>query len=99
VSIIDIVLELEREDVTAEDVNEVFQKAAAGTYKGYIDTNDDELVSVDFRGNENTAIVDLPLTLAMDGGMVKIVAWYDNEWGYSRRIVDMVRFLAEKGWN
>ena len=94
VSIIDIVLELKEKGVTAEDVNATLKKAAEGAYKGIITTNEDELVSVDYRGNEHTAIIDIPLTLTMDGGMVKIVAWYDNEWGYARRIVDMVRFLA-----
>ena len=94
VSIIDIVLELKEKGVTAEDVNATLKKAAGGAYKGIITTNEDELVSVDYRGNEHTAIIDTPLTLTMDGGMVKIVAWYDNEWGYARRIVDMVRFLA-----
>lgn len=95
VSIIDIVLELKKKDITADEVNKAFEEAAAGEYKGIIATNDDELVSVDYRGNEHTAVIDTPLTLTMAGGMVKIIAWYDNEWGYSRRIVDMIRFLAE----
>lgn len=97
VSIIDIVLELKKKDIMADEVNKAFEEAAAGEYKGIIATNDDELVSVDYRGNEHTAVIDTPLTLTMAGGMVKIIAWYDNEWGYSRRIVDMIRFLAEKG--
>lgn len=97
VSIIDIVLELKKKDITADEVNKAFEEAAAGDYKGIIATNDDELVSVDYRGNEHTAVIDTPLTLTMAGGMVKIIAWYDNEWGYSRRIIDMIRFLAEKG--
>lgn len=95
VSIIDIVLELKKKDITADELNKAFEEAAAGDYKGIITTNDDELVSVDYRGNEHTAVIDTPLTLTMAGGMVKIIAWYDNEWGYSRRIVDMIRFLAE----
>ena len=97
VSIIDIVLELKKKDITADEINKTFEEAAAGDYKGIITTNDDELVSVDYRGNEHTAVIDTPLTLTMAGGMVKIIAWYDNEWGYSRRIIDMIRFLAEKG--
>ena len=97
VSIIDIVLELKKKDITADEVNKAFEEAAAGDYKGIIATNDDELVSVDYRGNEHTAVIDTPLTLTMAGSMVKIIAWYDNEWGYSRRIIDMIRFLAEKG--
>ena len=94
VSIIDIVLELKKKDITADELNKAFEEAAAGDYKGIITTNDDELVSVDY---EHTAVIDTPLTLTMAGGMVKIIAWYDNEWGYSRRIIDMIRFLAEKG--
>ena len=97
VSIIDIVLELKKKDITADELNKAFEEAAAGDYKGIITTNDDELVSVDYRGNEHTAVIDTPLTLTMAGGMVKIIAWYDNEWGYPRRIIDMIRFLAEKG--
>jgi glyceraldehyde 3-phosphate dehydrogenase len=96
VSIVDIVLELDKA-VELDALNNTFKEAAAGKYKGIIDWNDDELVSVDFRGNENTIIVDLPLNMVMDGNMVKIVAWYDNEWGYGRRVIDLVRFMKEKG--
>ena len=97
VSIIDIVVELNKTDITLEALNDAFKQAAAGPYHGIIDTNEDELVSVDYRGNEHTTTIDLPLNMVMDGGMVKIVAWYDNEWGYARRIVDLVRFLKAKG--
>ena len=98
VSIIDIVAELDKKDITLEELNAAFKQAAAGKYHGIIDTNEDELVSVDYRGNEHTTTIDLPLNMVMDGGMIKIVAWYDNEWGYARRIVDLVRFLASKGF-
>lgn len=97
VSIIDIVVELNKKDITLDELNAAFKQAAAGTYHGIIDTNEDELVSVDYRGNEHTTTIDLPLNMVMDGGMVKIVAWYDNEWGYARRIVDLVRFLKARG--
>lgn len=97
VSVIDIVLELATDGVTAEAVNETFKAAAAGAYKGILAVSEEELVSVDYRGNENTATIDLPLTLTMEGGMVKIVAWYDNEWGYSRRIIDLIRLLVSRG--
>ncbi len=97
VSIIDIVAELDKKDITLDELNAALKQAAAGKYYGIIDTNEDELVSVDYRGNEHTTTIDLPLNMVMDGGMVKIVAWYDNEWGYARRIVDLVRFLASKG--
>jgi len=97
VSIVDIVLELDTE-VTAEELKRTFKEAAAGPFKGIIDWTEDELVSVDFRGNENTTTIDLPLNITMEGGMVKILAWYDNEWGYARRVIDLVKFLARKGF-
>lgn len=97
VSIIDIVLELEKEDITLDELNQTFVDASQGKYKGIIDTNDEELVSVDYRGNEHMTIVDTPLNKVLDGGMVKIVSWYDNEWGYSRRVIDLIRFLIAKG--
>ena len=93
----DIVLELEDKNVTLEDLNSTFKKAAAWKYRGIIDTNEDELVSVDYRGNENTTTIDIPLNMAMDGGMVKIVSWYDNEWGYARRVVELVKYLTSQG--
>ena len=73
------------------------KKAAAWKYRGIIDTNEDELVSVDYRGNEYTTTVDIPLNMVMEGGMVKIFAWYDNEWGYARRVVEMVKYLTSQG--
>ena len=97
VSIVDIVLELEDKNVTLEDLNSTFKKAAAWKYRGIIDTNEDELVSVDYRGNENTTTIDIPLNMVMDGGMVKIVSWYDNEWGYARRVVELVKYLTSQG--
>lgn len=97
VSIIDIVVELNKKDITLEEINNTFKEAAAGKYHGIIDTNEDELVSVDYRGNEHTTTIDIPLNMVMEDGMVKVVAWYDNEWGYARRIVDLVRFLQNKG--
>lgn len=97
VSVIDMVLELDKKDITLDELNGTFRAAAAGKYRGIIDTNEDELVSVDYRGNEHTTTIDIPLNMVMKGGLVKIIAWYDNEWGYARRIVDLVRFLAGKG--
>lgn len=96
VSVVDVVLEL-KTPATKEEINETFRKAAEGKYKGLIGYSDEELVSVDFLGNENSTIIDTLLTMVMDGGMVKIIAWYDNEWGYARRVVDIVKFLAAKG--
>lgn len=90
VSLSDFVVLLKR-DVTAEEVNDVFRKAAAQPfYQGILTVSEDELVSSDFKGNSHSAIVDLPLTHVVAGNLVKVVAWYDNEWGYSNRLVELV---------
>ncbi|MBQ9019983.1 type I glyceraldehyde-3-phosphate dehydrogenase [Candidatus Saccharibacteria bacterium] len=89
VSLADITAILNR-TVTKEEVNAVFEQAAREPYyEGIVDVSNDELVSVDFRGNSHSAIVDLPLTDVVGGDMVKVVAWYDNEWGYSNRLVEL----------
>jgi glyceraldehyde 3-phosphate dehydrogenase len=80
-----------KRDVTVEEVNDVFRKAVKEPYyQGILDVTDEELVSSDFKGNSHSAIVDLPLTAVVGGNMLKVVAWYDNEWGYSNRLVEMV---------
>jgi glyceraldehyde 3-phosphate dehydrogenase len=97
VSMIDLVAELEKE-VTIEQVNAAFKTAAAsGPMKGIVDYCEEELVSVDFKGNNFSAIVDAPSTMVMGGNLVKIIAWYDNEWGYSHRLADLTAFIAKKG--
>ena len=89
VSLADITAVLRR-DVTKEEVNQVFEKSAAEPYyEGILTVTHDELVSTDFRGNSHSAIVDLPLTDVVGGNLVKVVAWYDNEWGYSNRLVEL----------
>ena len=89
VSLSDITAVLKK-DVTKEELNQVFEQAAADPYyAGILDVTHDELVSIDFRGNSHSSIVDLPLTDVVGGNMVKIVAWYDNEWGYSNRLVEL----------
>ena len=89
VSLSDITAVLERE-VTVEEINEAFEKAAKEPYyEGILAVTHDELVSMDFRGNSHSAIVDLPLTDVVAGDLVKVVAWYDNEWGYSNRLVEL----------
>ncbi len=93
VSVVDLVAELER-PAPAEAVNDAFRAAAAGVLKGILDATDEELVSVDFSGNPHSAIVDLPSTGLIDGNLVKVLAWYDNEWGYSCRIRDLIRYVA-----
>ena len=80
-----------RRDVTVEQVNEVFKKAAADSfYQGILGVSEEPLVSRDFIGNSHSGIVDLPLTKVVGGNMVKIMIWYDNEWGYSNRLVELV---------
>jgi len=89
VSLSDITAVLKR-DVTIEELNSVFEKAAKEPYyAGILDVTNEELVSIDFRGNSHSCVVDLPLTDVVGGNLVKIVAWYDNEWGYSNRLVEL----------
>lgn len=89
VSLSDITAVVKR-DVTKEEINEVFKKAAhEAYYEGILDVTEEELVSCDFRGNSHSCIVDLPLTDVVAGNLIKVVAWYDNEWGYSNRLVEL----------
>jgi len=93
VSVVDLTVELAR-TTTAAAVNDAFRAAAAGPLKGILDATDEELVSVDFNGNPHSSIVDLPSTAVIDGGLVKVLAWYDNEWGYSCRVRDLILYMA-----
>lgn len=94
VSMSDFVVVVKR-DVTAEEVNEVFKKAAGEPfYQGILAVTEEELVSSDFKGNPHSCIVDLPLTAVVGGNMLKVVAWYDNEWGYSNRLVELTADIA-----
>ncbi len=94
-SIADITALMKR-DVTAEEVNEVFRKAAKEDYyQGILDATDENLVSSDFIGNPCSSIVDLPLTAVTDGNLLRVVAWYDNEWGYSNRLVELTADVAK----
>jgi glyceraldehyde 3-phosphate dehydrogenase len=95
VSIVDLVAEIERE-TTIEDVNQAMRDAAGGSLKGILDVSDDQLVSVDFVGNPASSIVDSRSTFVIDDRLVKVVAWYDNEWGYSTRCVDLAGYVAER---
>ncbi|MBQ6396434.1 type I glyceraldehyde-3-phosphate dehydrogenase [Candidatus Saccharibacteria bacterium] len=89
VSLADITALIKR-PTTKEEINAVFKKAVAEPYyEGIVDATEEELVSTDFRGNAHSAIVDLPLTDVVDGNLIKVVAWYDNEWGYSNRLVEL----------
>jgi glyceraldehyde 3-phosphate dehydrogenase len=82
---------------TGEDVNNAFRAAAAGPMKGILAVSDVELVSIDFKGNPHSSIIDSAYTKVMDGDFVKVLSWYDNEWGYSNRCVDLLRKLAARG--
>jgi len=89
VSLSDFVV-LTKRDVTVDEVKDAFKKAAKEPfYQGIMDVTEEELVSSDFKGNSHSTIVDLPLTNVVGGNMVKVVAWYDNEWGYSNRLVEL----------
>jgi len=96
VSIVDFVADLEKK-VTADEVNAALKAASEGPMKGILGYTEEPLVSVDFRGDERSTIVDASLTMVMDDDMVKVVAWYDNEWGYSNRIADLMNYVIEKG--
>jgi glyceraldehyde 3-phosphate dehydrogenase len=95
VSVVDFTAELER-NTTLEELNQAFRDAAAGPLAGILGASDEPLVSTDFRGDPRSAIVDLPSNMVMGGNFVKVIAWYDNEWGYSCRVADLVRFVAER---
>ena len=95
VSVVDLVAEVSR-DVTAEEVNAVLKRAAEGPLKGILQYSEDLLVSIDFNGNDHSAIVDANLTMVLEGKMVKVLAWYDNEWGYSSRIRDLILYLNKR---
>jgi len=94
VSIVDFICNVKKE-VTAEEVNAAFKSAAEGEMKGILKATEEPLVSMDYKGNPNSSIVDLPLTMA-NGNLVKVVGWYDNEWGYSNRLVEMAEYVNSK---
>ncbi len=96
VSIVDLAAVLKKA-ATAEEVNAALKAAAEGPMKGILAFSEEPLVSIDFRGNPNSSIVDAPYTKVMDGDFLKVIAWYDNEWGYSNRCVDLLRYMAKKG--
>jgi glyceraldehyde 3-phosphate dehydrogenase len=96
VSVVDLAALLDKQ-TTAADVNAALRAAAEGPLKGILAMSDDPLVSIDFRGNPNSSIVDSAYTKVMDGDFVKLVAWYDNEWGYSSRCIDLLRLIVTKG--
>jgi glyceraldehyde 3-phosphate dehydrogenase len=96
VSMIDLTVELES-DATPAEVNAAFRAAAQGPLQGILQYSEDPVVSVDMNGNPHSSIVDAPLTTGLDKRMVKVIAWYDNEWGYSCRIRDLIKYMAARG--
>ena len=95
VSLIDLTVEVERETST-DELRSVFKEAAEGKLKGILGYSEEPLVSVDYKGDSRSSIVDAEYTQAMQGNMVKVVSWYDNEWGYSVRLIDLANFVAER---
>ena len=96
VSVVDLVAEVEK-STTVEEVNNALKAAAAGPLKGILGYETNELVSSDFKGDDRSSIVDAPLTRVINGKLVKVISWYDNEWGYSCRVRDLVHFIGKKG--
>jgi glyceraldehyde 3-phosphate dehydrogenase len=95
VSVVDLTVEL-RKETTAKDINAAFEAAAAGELKGILSVSHEELVSSDFKGDSHSSIVDAPLTLMLGSSWAKVVSWYDNEWGFSCRMVDLINYLAAR---
>lgn len=97
VSIVDFVANL-RKETSVDELNAAFKEAAAGPLKGILEYTDEPLVSTDFRGDSHSSIIDGQSTMVIGGNMVKVLAWYDNEWGYSSRVADLTNFVAQKGF-
>ena len=95
VSVVDLVAEVEK-DTSVEEVNDAFRAAAAGGMKGILGVSEEPLVSVDYTGDSRSSIVDLASTNVLDGRLVKVLSWYDNEWGYSCRVVDLVSYVGKR---
>jgi glyceraldehyde 3-phosphate dehydrogenase len=96
VSCVDLAVIVDKK-TTKEEVNAAFTEQANGKMKGILEVVEAPLVSIDYRGNPHSASVDAPYTAVMDGDFVKVLAWYDNEWGYSSRCVDLLKFIVDKG--
>lgn len=97
VSVVDFVATI-RKEATKEQINQAFKDAVAGPLKGILNYTDEPLVSSDFRGDPHSSTIDGENTMVLGGSMVKVLAWYDNEWGYSSRVADLTNFIAHKGF-
>ena len=95
VSLVDLTVELGK-SATAAEINGALKEAANGRMKGILEVTDEELVSIDFRGNPHSSIVDAPLTKVVDGNLAKVFSWYDNEWGFSNRMKDLILYMAKR---
>ena len=95
VSVVDFTATVGR-DTSVEELNEAFRTAAAGPLKGILGVSDEPLVSMDFKGDSRSSIIDADSTMVLGGNMVKVIAWYDNEWGYSCRVADLIAFVAAR---
>ncbi len=96
VSVVDLAVLVDKK-TTKEEVNATFKSAADGKLKGILEYTEEPLVSIDFRGNPHSSILDASYTSVMDSDFIKVLSWYDNEWGYSNRCVDLLRYLVKKG--
>jgi glyceraldehyde 3-phosphate dehydrogenase len=96
VSVVDLAVLVDKK-TSGEDVNAALKAASEGPMKGILQFSTEELVSIDFKGNPHSSIVDAPYTKVMDGDFVKVLSWYDNEWGYSNRCVDLLRLMVKRG--
>lgn len=96
VSVVDFTCEVEKQ-TSAQEVNDKFREASQGALRGYLRYSEEELVSSDFVGDPHSAILDAPLTSVVGGNLVKVIGWYDNEFGYSTRVVDLIEYVGEKG--
>jgi glyceraldehyde 3-phosphate dehydrogenase len=97
VSVVDMVVFVEKK-TTVEEINAALKKASeAGPLKGYLGFETNELVSSDFKGNPMSSIVDAPMTRVVADNCVKVISWYDNEWGYSCRVRDLINYIGSKG--
>jgi len=96
VSAVDLNVLVEKR-ATPEDVNAAFQSASESSLRGILEYVTEPLVSIDFKGNAHSAMLDSPYTKVMDGDFVKVLAWYDNEWGYSSRCVDLLLYMTSRG--
>jgi glyceraldehyde 3-phosphate dehydrogenase len=97
VSVVDLVADLEK-SASAEAINGALKESAQGDMRGFLDYTEEPLVSTDFRGNSASSIVDGLSTVVLDNKMVKVLSWYDNEWGYSCRVGDLAKLMADKGF-